>query len=452
MMPAMPIFRCLKTATLFATTLAFSPLFAVSDPSAGGLQSPPVVGVPEMREVRVQVQTSQPAQVQLAYWPKDTPENRTLGEITQTRSSEANTAILTAGPLEPGQSYGYEILVDGNAAQVGTPTTFTTAPMYRGYGPPPDFAVALGSGHYVNEAKYDPLNRTPGGDNEIFLSIYSQSPSLMIWAGNNIYLHEADYGSRSGIFDRYTKSRSVEEIAPLLASVPNAAVWGAKDYGNAASGKYFRNRKDSEEAFQRFWPNPPADATETLATNFVYGDAEFFLLDVNSARDTASSVALERTFLGAEQIDWLLKQLALSNATFKVVVAGGSILSPSDEPDQAAIARTERDALLRALLAARINGIIFVSGGKNYGELTKVSRPNAPALYELALGPLTHRADSGGAPLNHYREPSTTTYRRQFALVRFQGAENNRNLTIEVRDSKGNELWTRTLSKADLGL
>lgn len=442
-------FRCLNAALLLAATAGLSPLFAAPAFDPNGLQSPPVLGVPEMREARLQVQTQQPSKVQLVYWLKDNPQTRKRSAMAQTDIRSANTATLVAGPLAPGQTYNYEIQVNGNAVKSDTPATFTTAPMYRGYSPVPDFSIALGGGHYVNDAKYDPLNRTPGGDNEIFLSIYSHSPVLMIWTGNNLHLHEADYGSRSGILDRYTKSRSVEEMAPLLSSVPQAAVWGAKDYGDAADGKYFRNREDAREAFELFWPNPASNATSTLATSFAYGDAEFFLLDVNSGRDTSGSIAHQHTYLGAEQIDWLLKQLAASDATFKVIVAGGSILSPSPEPDQAQIARAERDALLSALLAARINGIVFISGGKNYGEFTKVSRPNAPALYELGVGPLTHRADTGPAPLNHYREPSTTTYRRQFAIARFHGPEDSRSLTFEVRDSKGQELWTRTLSQKD---
>lgn len=445
MMPAMLTFRCLKTAVLLVVAAAFSPMLGAAE-----LIAPPLVGAPEMREARVWVQTGEPAEVRLAYWPQADPSARTLSAPVQSEQHNANTAILVAGPLAPGQTYGYEVQVNGRAIKTDTPTSFTTAPMFRGYAPAPDFTVALGGGHYVNDAPYDPLNRTPGGDNEIFLSIYSRSPDLMIWTGNNLHLHEADYGSRSGIFDRYTKSRSVEEMAPLLASVPNAAVWGAEDYGDATDGKSFRNRAEAREAFERFWPNPPANATETLATSFTYSDAEFFLLDVNSGRDTTANIPSERTFLGSAQIDWLLKQLTNSNATFKVVVAGGSILSPSDEPDQAMAARNERDALLNALLRARVSGIIFICGGKNYGELTKVSRPNAPPLYELSLGPLTHRPDAGPAPLNHYREPSTTTYRRQFALAHFKGAEGSRSLTLEVFDSKGQELWSRTLNPSDL--
>lgn len=413
------------------------------------LIAPPVVGFPEMREARVWVQTDEPAQLHLAYWPKGSPEKRKRSNKVTSRAEDANTAILVTGALMPGQTYEYEVLVEGSAAAFDYPTHFTTAPMFRGYNPPPDFVVAAGSGHYVNDQPFDPLNRTPGGDYDVFLSILSQSPNLMLWAGNNVHLREADAGSRAGMLDRYTKSRAPEQMAPLLASVPNAAVWGPQDYGDPARGRFFRNRELSREVFELFWPNP-APEEDALLSAFTYGDAEFFLLDVNSERDTFGPKSSEHDFLGDEQIEWLIRQLRSSQATFKIVVAGAAIVNPAEDPDQATAAKDERDAFLNALLAARVNGVIFVTGGKNYGELTRMVRPNAPVLYELGLGPLTQRADASSTALNYFREPSTATFRRQFALLRFHGPEADRKLTFEVRDVQGNQLWTRTISSKDL--
>lgn len=414
------------------------------------LNAPAVVGTPQMREASIWVQTTEPADVRLAYWPKGDTAARRVTEPVRTSAAKAHAAILRTAALNPGQTYAYEVLINDKAVASDYPLQFTTAPMFRGYAPAPDFTVAVGGGHYVNDSPFDPLNRTPGGGYEVFLSILSQSPQLMLWAGNNVHLREADYGSRAGIIDRYSKSRTPVEMAPLLSTVPNAAVWGARDYGEASAGKYFRNAKTSREIFELFWPNPET-VTSTLANSFTYGDAEFFLLDVNSARDTAGSAPVVRTFLGPEQTDWLLKQLRLSKAKFKVVIAGASLLNPAEDADSSAAAPNEREKLLRDLLAAGVRGLLFVSGGKDYGELTKVVRPNAPALYELSVGPLTHRPGQDARALNYFREPSTATFERQFALLRFHGPEDARKVDMEVRNTKGDLIWSRTLGPDELG-
>ena len=47
----------------------------------------------------------------------------------------------------------------------------------------------------------------------------------MIWGGDNIYLREADWDSKTGIHHRYTYSRKIKETQALLAKTQNFAIW-----------------------------------------------------------------------------------------------------------------------------------------------------------------------------------------------------------------------------------
>ncbi|WP_309385059.1 alkaline phosphatase D family protein [Cerasicoccus frondis] len=411
----------------------------------------PMVGAPEMRSMPLWVQTDGPAEVAFAYWPEDQDTQRKVTSAQTTTPENGFVAKATAGPLEPGTVYRYEVLLDGKKAAGDAEMKFKTTPYYTDRAPPPDFTVALGGGHIVNDPAYDPLNRTPGGGYEIFLAILAKQPDLMIWAGNNVHLREPDWGSRAGMIARYSKSRAQPELQPLLAAVPQAATVSQGEIGPANTGKHFRNLADAQSVFELFWANPPsARSADGLATSIRYGDAEFFLLDDRSNRSLDFDVEKNREIMGEAQLAWLRQALRESTADFKIIVTGSSALSPSDSQLNHKIAQHERDGMLDDLKSDRISGLMFVNGGKDFGEFTKMVRANAPDLYELSLGPLTQRPADATRELNFFRVPSSSTFQRQFAMLKFHGAESDRQLTVTVYNGLGDQLWTQTLALSDM--
>lgn len=419
--------------------------------SAADIASGPMVGAPEMRSAPLWVQTDGPAEVAFAYWPAENPSQRVVTPKAAAKLENAYVVELTAGPLKPGTAYEYEVLIDGGPVKLPHEAKFTTAPFYTDRAPPPDFTVALGGGHRVNDPDYDPLNRTPGDGYDIFLAILAKNPAFMLWTGNNVILREPDWGSRAGMLARYSMNRAQPELQPLLAAVPSVAVVSQGEFGPDRAGKYFRNREDAQEAFELFWGNPPAIAsTDSLGTTIRYGDAEFFLVDDRSNRDLAHDIDKYRKVLGEEQLAWLRQALRESKATFKVIVTGSSALNPSDSPLNHKVAEIERDAMLEDFSGDKINGLFIVAGGKDYGELTKMVRPNAPDLYELSTGPLTDRPAESTKELNYFRVPSTSTFQRTFALLKFHGPEGNRQMSITVCNSVGDQLWSQTIAAADM--
>ncbi|MEM9226409.1 MAG: alkaline phosphatase D family protein [Verrucomicrobiota bacterium] len=420
--------------------------------SEQGLKAGPMVGYTDMREAALWVQTAGPSEVKIAYWPKDDPSAYVTTLAVVTEAKDFYTATLVAGPLMPGTEYSYEVILNDKPVSLAYTTGFTTPPDFRDRFPPPDLTVALGSGNYVNDAPFDPPNRIPGGDYSIFLAIEAKRPDLMIWLGNNIFLREADWGSRSGIFDRYSHNRSVPELQPLLGSLPHLAVWSQHEYGPPQADRYHLGRSHATEAFQSFWANPPHREQEGLgnAAAFRWSDVDFFILDDRSFRDLSDPVKDERSILGEAQLSWLLQSLKQSQATFKIVAMGSPVLNPAESPLHFNAARAEREKLLEEITKADVRGIFFISGGKDFGELTKVVRAGSPDIYEITLGPLTNRPAERTDELNYFRTPGTSAFQRHFAILEVSGPEEDRKLTVTVYDVNGIEKWTKSIKRSEM--
>ena len=106
--------------------------------------------------------------------------------------------------------------------------------------------------------------------------------------------------------------------------------------------------------------------------------------------------------------------------------------------------------MLQMLRDARIAGLFFISGGKSYGELTRLVHANSYNLYDLTLGPLTANPGNNEDELNFFRQPGSSTFERHFAIIEFAGPEEERRLTIRIMSIEGKELWSRSISASSL--
>jgi alkaline phosphatase D len=185
-LPSSFVFRfLLLTALLFPLGCAnkvANPRHALSTLVFAGnaaLQSGPMLGYADLREVLVWVQAKGPVPAVLRYWEAGKPETmRTLETVTP-QARTAYTMKWAVGNLEPGRTYQYEILFDGIPIVRPYPLTFTTQPIWRWRTDPPTFSVATGSCAYINETEYDRPGTPYGSDYQIFGHIAAQKPNLM---------------------------------------------------------------------------------------------------------------------------------------------------------------------------------------------------------------------------------------------------------------------------------
>ncbi len=433
----------------FAVLLLTLSAVQVSSTVAKSIASGPLLGPIHMREATIWVQTTKPSIVRVIY--QSTKANSPVNSSQTVTTTEANglTAHLRLNKIEPGQKYDYQVEIDG--AKKGGTFQFKSPSFYHDRTPPPDFRVALCGSHYVIEEGYEPPYQVLGGGYQAFKFMQSYAPDMMIWTGNTAHLRLSDTSSLSGTRKRFVTARNVKELSPLIATIPNYASWGQTDYGKNFPGKSYTHRNQVEKVFREFWPAP----TKTLpigglTTHFSYADADFFFLDVNTHRNDTPTTGESTKILGDEQIKWLRQEIRRSQATFKVIIAGAPILNPAKSRTNLSYAETEQTKLLQMLREEGISGLFFISGGKPFGELTKLVHASSYNLFDLTVGPVTAKPVEKTDELNFFRVPGTSSFERHFALLDISGSEKERKLTIRVMNQEGKELWTRSLLASQL--
>lgn len=416
------------------------------------LKSGPMVGYSTMKEVALWVQTTQTAEVEFVYYPENNDSDRNRTQKVRTVKQRAYTALLVADNVEPGIKYRYELYINGVEIDRDYPLTFQTQKLWQWREDPPKFKFAAGSCAYFNETAYDRPGEPYGSGYEIFKSIHEKSPDFMVWLGDNTYLREADWNSRTGILHRYTHDRSIKELQPLLGSTHNYAVWDDHDYGPNNSNRSWWNKETTFEAFKMFWANPVYNITGKggITSYFEWGDCAFFLLDNRWFRSPENREHNERVVFGNEQIDWLIDALTTSNAPFKFIVAGGQILNPYAKWENYSTYPEEMSSLLSEIKSEAIEGVIFLTGDRHLTELTKMEREGTYPLYDFTISPLTSGAFTGDPEPNYMRVGGTLVKERNFAVFELNGQRTNRILKCTVYDSSGNEIWSYSLNANDL--
>ena len=354
------------------------------------LQSGPMVGYSDMREVMLWVQTNRAARVQIRYHEAGKLEPAHLTNEVRTDPQMAFTAHLLANQVDPGKKYEYELLIEGQKVSLPYPTQFQTQPLWQWRTDPPTFSFGVGSCTYVNEPDTDRPGTPYGGGYEIFTSLSAKKPDFMLWTGDNTYTRETDWNSRTGIMRRYTHTRSLPEMQPLLANTHNYATWDDHDYGPDDSDRAYWLKPVTLEAFKLFWANPNFIFDTGCTGTFFWNDCQFFLLDDRTFRAPDKMPdGPAKAYYGDAQMQWLLDALTFSKATFKFIITGGQVVNPTKTAETYAIYGTERAKLFTALAEANIPGVLFITGDRHHSILHKLDRTGTYPLYDLTISPLT---------------------------------------------------------------
>lgn len=429
-------------------------LLLLSLPYAAHLSSQPRINGPmpghvDMMEANIWLQCHGPCQVQLSYWPLSAPDSITVLPGVRSDGRNAHAMTLTVGGLQPGRTYGYQVAVNGVTLPFTEPLRFTTQPLWKFRTDPPAFKVAMGSCTYINESAYDRPGRAYGDGYGIFDAIADQRPDLMLWLGDNIYLREPDWGSRSGYLHRYTHTRTTPELQRLLRSTKHYAIWDDHDFGpNDADGSWVHSAM-AREAFGLFWANPTLGvpgAENTTATSFSHSDVDFFLLDNRTHRVPGDLSTTEGAMLGDAQLDQLIRALKYSDASFKLVAVGSQVLSTSAVWETYATIPGERAELLRRIDAEGIDCVVFLTGDRHFTELSELRLKDGRSIYDLTVSPLT----SGPyvpREENSNRVEGTLVTERNFAVLEFSGKHKERIMRIQVFDARGERLWERAVQQ-----
>jgi alkaline phosphatase D len=316
-----------------------------------------------------------------------------------------NTALIRLENLEPATAYYYRAAVADK--QPGYVAHFITAPK------PQDPAIVSFCFSGDTRESYQPFT--------VMDAIRAQRPDFFVHLGDTIYADRGGSAHRlSDFWAKYRANRGDAWSQFCLAETSAYVVWDDHEVeDNYLPGNPLASA--GRKAFLDYWPiQRHPEEPERIYRSFRWGQAlELFLLDVRQYRDPKRG-----TMLGQAQKEWLLEQVARSQAIFKFIatavpMAGGGIDRWDGYP-------TERAEILRYLKDKKISGVVFLSADLHCAAITRIPKSNG--LKNITAGPLA-------APLNRITNGTTRRYE-------FFSAENFNFAKITV-DPKARPLHAR---------
>lgn len=361
------------------------------------------------------------------------------------------TATLRVPGLQPGTAYPYRVTAQGEIREGILRTQKFAA---RG-ADAPDLAIAIGSCHYTSNANpIFPGNN--GGDYQIFDAIAAKAPDLMLWLGDNLYLQTPDFADPTSMAAHYRQARAFEPLQRLFTATAHLAIWDDHDYGPNDSDRSYAFKGETLQLFQRYWPNPSFGLPGVPGIfGWVHlGDIDIFLLDDRFYRypDRYPDVP-EKSMFGTAQFEWLKEALLSSHARIKLVANGSQLWNRVSRFERLYQFPQEQRRLAAWLAEQRIDGVVFLSGDRHFGELLRVERAGTYPIYEFTSSPLTYRAvknPDAAERSNPDLVPETLRTERQFGMIRVTGPANERRIAFEAYDSNGMQLWRHEIAANDL--
>lgn len=418
--------------------------FLTANSNAQTLKNGPMLGYLAMRETAVWVQTTEQATVVLRYWDIASPSQKMMSPEVKTSLDHAYTAHLIAGPLSLGTTYNYEIVLNGKVVPTKQKQQFATRSIWKWRTDAPDFTFLAGSCNYINETQYDRPGKPYGDAYQIFENMAKDKGDFMVWLGDNTYLREPDWDSKSGIHHRYTHTRSTPEMQALLANKHNYAIWDDHDYGPNDSERSFYLKNTTLQTFKDFWANQSygAGESEGITGFFDWADCDFYLMDDRWYR---TPQGLDGEMLGEKQVTWLIESLRLSFAKYKFICIGSQVLNGAKTKENLSQFVAERDRLIKLLDQYNIKGVIFLTGDRHHSEVSKITTEDGDVFYDVTISPLTAGPGDNTKEPNGNRIPNSIIIQRNYAQISVEGKGIDRQVLVVYKDSNGKELSRHTI-------
>lgn len=428
------------------------------------LVSGPMLGYTAHHEQLIWIEVaSNVRSVAIEYWQKDQRDEQHEMVYNGLLGLSYNPLRIILKELEMSTTYEYQIRLNGEVVASGQPQQFTTRHLWEWREPAPDFSFLFGSCAYVNDPPFDRPGKPYGQGLQMLETMGNTNSDFMLWGGDNNYLREADWSSVSGLCHRYSHDRRQPEMARLLATRPNFAIWDDHDFGPNNSNSGWRFKEETLEIFNQYWGHQTWGEPNNAGnyTKLEWSDCDFFLLDNRYHRspefyhDSVDGTwNEEKQYLGKEQLEWLKTNLANSRASFKFIVSGSQVVNVEGEGECFCNYQREWRELIDFIKEYDVRGVVFLSGDRHFSEVLRYHEDGLYPLHEVTSSPLAarpyekvvERAEAG----NPLRLEGTLTNSLNFMKLSVTGERGKRVLTISCFDQSGNELWTKDIEQPAL--
>ncbi|MBL8820257.1 MAG: alkaline phosphatase family protein, partial [Planctomyces sp.] len=299
----------------------------------------------------------------------------------------------------------------------------------------------------------------------ILRTVLDWRPELFIYLGDNIY---GDTRDMELLKAKYQKLNSRPEFQDLRAATPTIATWDDHDYGENDAGKDYPFRDQSREIFLNFWNEPQNSVRrqhQGIYTSYRFQDApsgkvlQVILLDTRYFRDPPLHSPLSswkndylpdtnpsKTLLGAEQWDWLKKQLQ-EPADLRII---GSSIQFSHEYNGWESWTNFPNELIKMvdlIKSTRANGVIFISGDVHWGELSVLKPPGCYPIYDLTASGINQDWDVVEPNGNRVGKPCTDFH---FGMIHINWTAADPRIQLRIHDMTGQSRVRKSIHLSEL--
>ncbi len=338
----------------------------------------PMLGDVTSQGAKVWVRTLYPARVEIRV-AADHGEKK-FGPVKSTVENDLSAVVEVTG-LKPATSYGYRVLIDGTPIHLPQPAFLTTLPASRHSGP---WRIIFGSCYH----------RWGLGNQTLAQRMAERKPHALLLCGDiaaqdrndHLGLHRADYLLRD-FFPAWKN---------LVASLPVYAVWDDHDYfdndkAGIPEGFSHTDRVNVWRVFKRAWNNPSygfGSKGEGVFFRTRIGPCDVIMTDTRYFRKNEPG-----SFLGDEQMNWLLNQLQECEGPF-IILSGGTMWSDYVSNGKDSWGRWDpagRERIFRFIESKGIGGVLLISGDRHGARGFRIPRSSGYEFYEFEAASLGGR-------------------------------------------------------------
>lgn len=325
-------------------TLILSSILCVGQNISHG----PVIGAVTDSSARMFLRSTVPNSYITLHVAADTLYNSVQIFLGRPIVQKDSSIIIDIDRLRPNTKYYYRLFVGQQLDTVNG--WFRTFPAIGQKG---DYTFVTGSCQETENMK-------------VFDVMPLHNPYFLMHTGDYTYPDyqiAPDYSSTwDGMALSYRKRYDEKEMKYMLRTIPIDYVYDDNDYVGGSGGRYCKNdmhsykengrtvnkmvapefpalwRRNTIKGYDELFPHYPlVDTSEGIYHSFKFGNAEFFVIDRNSAKDRPNMdgfVWNEKkkkwqwdppqgyALFGKKQMDWLKKSLLESDADWKFIVSG----------------------------------------------------------------------------------------------------------------------------------
>jgi alkaline phosphatase D len=300
--------------------------------------------------------------------------------------------------------------------------------------------------------------------------VVKHKPDIFVYLGDNIY---ADTKDMKVMQAKYDSLAAKPEFQRLKKSIPLFATWDDHDYGWNDIGKYYPFKNQSKEIFLKFW-NEPA-GSDRRKREGIYIDyffegnghrVQLILLDNRTFRsdlrlykgelsheekffyplDYYPHQIEDSTLLGETQWQWLEEELK-KPADIRLIGSGSQFGISFNGYEAWANFPHEQKRFLDLIKKTKASGVVFLSGGVHYAEISKLESKDLYPIYDITASGITSTWLFATPNDNRIEGPVMDNH---FGLLSIDWAKKDPEIKMEIWDVRDNQRIEYTIKLSEI--